>query len=797
MRVPVQWIRDYVDFTEIDTRILIDKLVLTGSNNEGSFKVCDGLENIVVGKITQITAHPNAEKLCICQVDVGDEVIQIVTGATNVFVGAYIPVALHGAIIANNIKIKKGKLRGEVSNGMLCSLEEMGFDGSSIPKELDDGILILDKEYPLGMNVLEALQLNESVIEFEITPNRPDCLSMIGMAREIAASFDLKTTLPNLYKETGTSTINELASVEVNDSDLCSRYVAKAIKNINVEASPQWMQLRLMQAGMRPINNIVDITNYVMLEYGQPIHAFDLNALNNGKIIVRRAKEDEIFETLDGKERKLDSEMLVIADETRTVGIAGVMGGANTEINPETSMVLIEVASFDKSSIRKTSKTLGLRTEASSRFEKGVSNVLPLEVVNRVCYLVEQLGAGEIVPGVIDVYPKGSKTVKIPFTVSGINRVIGTELTEDQIVECLNKLEINTVIEDGQLLAVIPHFRLDLSKEIDLVEEVSRIYGYDKIGMTLPKLDVWGAKTNAQLIKDHVKFELLTNGVDEILSYSFVSKRDLDRINAPSESLLRNQVALINPLGEEFSVMRTTLIPNILEVLARNSNRKNKTVRIFEIGSIFIPKEIPVTQLPIEKETLTIGLIGEHEDFYSIKGIVENVLGGLGIEDFYFEKEVNHPTFHKGRCANVLWNGHVLGILGEVHPNVIENFDLNERAYIADLDYNILLQITRQDKKYQAIPKYPAVERDMAVLVKDEVTSMQIETVVRNTGGSLLESVKMFDMYKGKQITEGYKSVAYELVFRADDRTLVDEEVNKIFNKVLKALEIEIGAQLR
>ena len=796
MRVPVQWIRDYVDFSEIDDRKLIDKLVLTGSNNEGSFKICEGIENIVVGKITQITAHPNAEKLCICQVDVGDEVIQIVTGATNVFEGAFIPVALHGAVIANNIKIKKGKLRGEASNGMLCSLEEMGFESSSIPKEFDDGILILDKEYPLGMDILEALDLNETVIEFEITPNRPDCLSMIGMAREISASFDLNTKLPELYQEAGISEINKLASVEIKAEDLCTRYVAKAIKNIKIEASPQWMQLRLMQAGMRPINNIVDITNYVMLEYGQPIHAFDLNSLTNGKIIVRRAEDGEVFETLDGKERKLDSEMLVIADETRSVGIAGVMGGANTEINPQTSMVLIEVASFDKSSIRKTSKTLGLRTEASARFEKGVSNVLPLEVVNRVCYLVEHLGAGEIVPGVIDVYPNGSKTVRIPYTVQGINRVIGTQLSETQIVECLNKLEIVTETQNG-LVAVIPHFRLDLQKEIDLVEEVSRIYGYDKIGMTLPKLDVWGAKTNAQLIKDDVKFELLSNGVDEILSYSFVSKRDLDRINLPGESLLRNQVALINPLGEEFSVMRTTLIPNVLEVLARNSNRKNKTVRIFEIGSIFIPREIPVTQLPIEKESLTIGVIGEHEDFFSIKGIVENVLGCLGIEGFYFDKEQNHPTFHKGRCANILWNGHVLGILGEVHPNVVENFDLNERAYIADLDYNILLQIVRQDKKYKAIPKYPAIERDIAVLVKDEITSMQIENVVRSTAGGLLESVKMFDMYKGKQITEGFKSVAYELVFRASDRTLVDEEVNKIFSKVLKALECEIGAQLR
>jgi phenylalanyl-tRNA synthetase beta chain len=796
MRVPIEWLRDYVDFTGIDERKLIDKLVLTGSNNEGSEKICQGIENIVVGKIVEITGHPNAEKLIICQVDVGEETVQIVTGATNVFVGAYIPVALHGAVIANSIKIKRGKLRGEASNGMLCSLEEMGFDSASIPKEFDDGILILDENYPLGMNILEALKLDDSVVEFEITPNRPDCLSIIGMAREVSASFDLETQLPKLYEEKGQSEIDNYASVEIMDAELCPRYVAKVIKNIKIASSPMWMQLRLMQAGMRPINNIVDITNYVMIEYGQPIHAFDLNALHNGKIKVKRAGDGEVFETLDGKERTLNSDVLVIADDTRTVGIAGVMGGANTEIKETTTTVLIEVASFDKSSIRKTSKDLALRTEASSKFEKGVSDVLPLEVVNRVCYLMTQLGAGEVVPGVIDKYPNGSKTMEIPFTVEGINRVIGTDLTEGQIIVALKKLEIETIEKDG-LIAIIPHFRLDLKKEIDLVEEVARIYGYDKISMTLPKLDVWGAKTNAQLIKDRVKFELLSNGVDEILSYSFVSKKDLDKIKLPESSLLRNQVALINPLGEEFSVMRSTLMPNLLDVLARNSNRKNKQARVFEIGSIFIPREVPVTQLPIEKENLTIGLIGEHEDFYSLKGIVENVLITLGIEDYFFEKEVNHPTFHSGRCANILWNGHVLGTLGEIHPNVLENFDLNERAYVADLHYNILIQIAREDKKYMAIPKYPAVERDMAVLVKDEITSMQIETIVKNTGGELLESVKMFDMYKGKQITEGYKSVAYELVFRAEDRTLIDEEVNKVFNKVLKVLESEIGAQLR
>lgn len=796
MRAPLQWIKDYVKIDDLNDKELIDKLVLTGSNNEGSENLSKELENIVVGKIVKITDHPNAEKLCICQVDIGSEVLQIVTGATNVFEGAYIPVAVHGAVIAGNIKIKKGKLRGEVSNGMLCSLEEMGFETSNIPKEFDDGILILDKEYPLGENILTALELDQTIVEFEITPNRPDCLSMIGIAREIAASFEREVKMPELYSDKSTSEIDGLASVEIKDPDLCGRYVAKAVKDIKIEQSPMWLQLRLMQAGMRPINNIVDITNYVMLEYGQPIHAFDMDTLKDGKVIVRRAVEGEVFETLDGKERSLNDEMLVIADAERTIGIAGVMGGANTEISSNTKNVFIEVASFDKSSIRKTSKTLGLRTEASSRFEKGVSQELPLEVVNRVCYLIEQLGAGKVIGGTIDVYPGKKHPVEIPFTVEGINRVIGTPLNETQMIELLSRLGIETV-KGEKLVAQIPHYRLDLDKQIDLVEEVARLYGYDKIAMTLPKVDAWGAKTNAQMIKDKVKFELLANGVDEILSYSFVSRKDLDKIGLPENSLLREQVALINPLGEEFSVMRTTLVPNVLEVLARNYNRKNKDVRIFEIGSIFMPKEVPVVQLPIEKEMLAIGVMGEKEDFFTLKGIVENVLSGLDISGYYFEKETNHGMYHKGRCANLIWNGHILGVLGEVHPNVIENYGLAERVYVADLDYNILMQLAREDKKYTPVPKYPAIERDIAVLVSDSVTSMAIEETVKEVAGKLLESVKMFDMYKGKQIAEGFKSVAYELVFRAEDRTLVDEEVNAIFKKVLSALEDRLGAQLR
>ena len=794
MRVPVKWLKEYVNIDGITEKELIDKLVLTGSNNEGSHAVAEGIENVVVGKITKISRHPDADKLSICKVDIGSEEIQIVTGATNINEQDYIPVALHGAIIAGGTRLKKGKLRGEESNGMLCSLEEMGFDKATIPKGFDDGILILDKPYELGMNIMDALDLRDTVIEFEITPNRADCLSIIGMARETAASFEREVTLPKGETKNQTGNVNDFAKVEIQAPELCYRYVARVVNEVKIESSPLWLQLRLMNAGMRPINNIVDITNYVMLEYGQPIHAFDLNTVSQNKIIVKRASDGEVFTTLDDKERTLTSDMLVIADADRTIGIAGIMGGENTEISDETNRILIEVASFDKSNIRKSSKELGLRTEASSRFEKGVSRELPLRVANRVCELIEKLNAGTVIDGAIDVYPSLMETVMIPYRPERISAIIGEKLTEEEIKNILERLEIKTIDGENGKIAEIPYHRLDLEKEIDLVEEVSRLYGYDKIGMTLPKTDTWGARTNSQLIEEQAKLELMSNGVDEILTYSFVSRKELDKINLSQSSQLRNQVELINPLGEEFSVMRSSLIPNVLEVLARNNSRKVKQARIYEMGSIFLPRE---NELPIEKKMLTIGIYGENEDFFSLKGICENILEGLGIEGFYFDAEQNHPTFHSGRCANIIWGTHIIGTLGELHPIVTENYDLQTRGYVADLDFNMMIQMAKSDYKFKHIPKYPAIERDIAILVKDEITSLQIERVVIEHGGELLESVKMFDIYKGKQIAAGYKSVAYGLVFRAMDRTLVDEDVNKVFDKILKALENELHAQLR
>ena len=791
MKLPIEWLKAYVDIEDLPQDHLVDRLIMTGSNSEGVHVTAKGIEKVVVGRIDKISAHPEAEKLVLCQTDIGEETVQILTAATHMKEKDYVPVALHGATLAEGLKIKKGKLRGEVSNGMFCSLEELGVEKNAIPKFYEDGLLILDQAYPLGTDVVELLKLNEPVIEFEITPNRPDCLSIIGLAKEVAATFDkpLKT-FPVL--ELSKAPLEGLSLV-VEDSDKCPRYMAKCVKDVQIKPSPLWMQIRLIQAGMRPINNMVDITNYVMLELGQPIHAFDFDAIQTGKIGVRCAVENETIETLDGKERALERDMLVITDGSRPIAIAGVMGGADTEVSAQTTNVLLEVAHFDKSNIRKTSKDLGLRSEASSRFEKGVSEHLVETAMARLCYWIETLEVGTVVSGTAEHYPSPKAPIQIPYDAAFINKIIGTTLSDEAISDLLEKLEIETV--DG--VAHIPLHRLDLLKPIDLVEEVARMYGYDQIHMTLPKMNAWGAYTNAQLIEERAKHELFCNGVNEILTYSFVSSKDLDKIRTSAHSVLRNQVQLINPLGEEYSTMRSTLMPNVLEVLSRNYNRKNANVRLFELGSVFLPKEMPIKSQPLEKKMLTIGAYGEQEDFFTIKGTVEAVLTGLGIEGYRFEKEVNHPTYHKGRCANVFWHDHLIGTLGELHPMVLENYNIGSRAYVADLDFNILLQLAKEVKLFKAIPKFPAIERDMAVVVEESVTNYDVESVVKSVSGELLESVKLFDVYRGPQIGDGNKSVAYALVFRAQDRTLTDEEINPVFEAILKALEEKVNAQLR
>lgn len=798
MLVPVKWLSEYVDIKDIDVKVLEDKLIMSGSNTETVEETLPNVQNIVVGKILKIEQHPDADKLKVLEVDLGDEVVQIVTGATNVVENAYLPVCKVNSVLADKTKIKKGKLRGVESFGMLCSFQELGFDTSVIPKPFVDGVWLLPEAYPLGTPIGEIEDLKDAVIEFEITPNRPDCLSILGMARETAATLNKEMIYPSEVIQEETGDVHEHISITIEAEDLCPRYTGRVVTDVKIEPSPLWMQMRLMKAGMKPISNIVDITNYVLLEYGQPIHAFDLDTIKDNKIIVRRAQADEKIVTLDEKERELTEDMLLITDPSGPIAIAGVMGGAATEVSDSTTRLLIEVASFDKKSIRKTSRDLMLRSEASSRYEKGVSQDLVIAATNRVCHLIETLGAGKIVGGIVDVHPVKRDIAPVHVRVAKVNGLLGLNLSSKAIKELLERLEIEVVLEEDVLICTPPHQRLDLLKEVDFVEEVARLYGYDVIPSTLFRGNEWGALTNGQYIQKVTRETLVAAGLNEITTYSFVSPKSLDLINLSEHSILRKSVMLKNPLGEEYSMMRTTLVPNLLEVLARNFKRSVKSASAFEVGNLFFPKQQPIVELPIEKKSLVMGIYGEKKDFFTLKGVVEELFETLGVKGYKYEAETTHGTYHPGRCANIIFgNNHILGTLGEVHPNVLDNYDIEVPVMIAEIDFNMLMQITAIDKKYTGVPKYPASTRDLAILVKDDVTNQNVLDIIHDKGGKLLESVEIFDVYKGSQIQEGYKSMAYALIFRAKDRTLVDEDVNKAMEKILKNLESELEAELR
>ncbi len=798
MLVPVKWLSKYVDINDIDIKVLEDKLIMSGSNTEAVEETLEKVSNIVVGKILTMEQHPDADKLKVLQVDLGEEEVQIVTNATNVFVGAYLPVCKVNSVLFDGTKIKKGKLRGVESFGMLCSYSELGFENSVVPKAFIDGVWILDTPYETGTAIGDIEELKDYVIEFEITPNRPDCLSVIGMAREAAATFDLKVKYPDLTIKNEEGDVNDHIKISIENEELCKRYAGRVVTDVKIEASPLWMQIRLMKAGMKPISNIVDITNYVLLEYGQPVHAFDLDTLENNEIIVRNAIKDEVLTTLDDVERKLTEDMLVIADKNKAVALAGVMGGGNTEVSGTTKNLLIEVANFEKKNIRKTSKDLNLRSEASSRFEKGVSVDSVIPAVNRVCQLIEELGAGKIVAGTVDVYPTQVKNETISVRSEKVNGLLGLKLSIEAIKALLERLEIEVTLDGENLLCTAPHFRLDLLKEIDFVEEVARLYGYDVIPSTLYRGNEWGALTNGQNIERVTKETLISSGLNEITTYSFVSPKSLDAINASEHSVIRNAVPLLNPLGEEYSIMRTTLLPNMLDVLARNFKRTVKEASTFEIGNLFFPKQLPIVELPLEKKSMVLGMYGEGKDFFTMKGVLCELLDTLGVKKYHLEAETNHSTYHPGRCANIVYgDNHILGTIGEIHPKVLKNYDIDVAVMACEIDFNILVQITRLDNKFAGIPKYPSSSRDLAVLVKSEVTNKQIMDVIDKYGGKLLRSVEVFDVYEGEQIEAGHKSMAYALVFRADDRTLVDEDVNKAMAKILKKLEAELEAELR
>jgi phenylalanyl-tRNA synthetase beta chain len=793
MKVPYKWLKDYVDIN-VSPKELGDRLTLSGSKVEEVITSGEEIQNVVTGKILKIEQHPDAEKLVICQVEVGqEEPVQIVTGANNMKEQDIVPVALHGSSLPGGLKIKKGKLRGVPSNGMMCSEEELGIAG----EEQVHGLMILPQDTPIGKDIKEVLGLDNAVIDFEITSNRPDCLSVVGMARESAATLGLSYKMPALsFQAANSENIADSLKVEVRDNTLCRRYMARGVKNIRIADSPAWMQERLLQAGVRPINNIVDITNFVMLELGQPMHAFDRREISANTIVVERAKEGEKFTTLDGVERILSSEVLNIKNGETTIGLAGIMGGLDSEVKEDTVEIVFESANFEGTNIRVSAKNLGIRTEASGRFEKDLDpNVVQL-AMDRACSLVQELGAGEIMEGTIDIYPNPIKTKTMDVNAVWVNKFLGTEIKPEDMKAYLDRLELSTVLSGDTLIITVPTFRSDINIKEDIAEEIARIYGYDKIPSTvMTTAPIRGGKSKKQKLEEKVINTLLGCGLNESISYSFVSPKVFDKILLPKDSPLRKAVAIKNPLGEDFSIMRTTAIPSMMEDLSRNYSRSNEEAKLFEIGKVYIPNE-DSNKLPEEKNIITIGLYGK-VDYFDLKGIVENILDTLGIENSSFARFSDNPTFHPGKTASINVKKDSIGTIGEIHPDVSENYGIEERCYIAVLDLDRLIALTSMEKKYVPLPKYPAVSRDMALLVDDEILVQQIEDIIKKQGSNMLESFKLFDVYKGSQIPEGKKSVAYALTYRLDNKTLTDAEVSKVHDKILRSLEHQLGAQLR
>ncbi len=821
MLVPIEWLNDYIDLKDIDTTEFCDRMILSGSDLETCEHFCEEMENVLVGKIEKIERHPDADKLVVCQINVGqEELVQIVTGAPNVFEGAYVPVAMHKSRIPGPLhrkekeeggtKITKGKLRGVTSYGMLCSAEELGFEDKVVPVAHKDGIWILEEEYEPGMDFAEALGLKQAVVDFDITPNRPDCLAMVGMAREAAATFDRTFTYPDTeLKEEGEGQASDFVSVEIENPENCKRYVARVVTDIKVEQSPWWLQKRLMYAGMRPINNIVDITNFVMLEYGQPIHAFDIRQIKDSKIIVGNAAPGEVFTTLDEAERKLTGDMLMIKDAERSVAIAGVMGGLNSEIEEDTTTIVIESANFNGDSVRATSRKLALRTEASGRFEKGIDPNLCEAAADRVCKLIEMLGAGKVCKGKVDVYPNPETAKTIDIRVDRINKVLGIEISREEMVKYLSSLEIKVEGEGNIMKVTPPTIRQDLLIEEDYIEEVARLYGYDKLPVTLPKSNCESGMSYERSLRDLTRETLCGMGLNEIQTYSFVSPRGVDKVRIDEDSWERSFVVLTNPLGEENSVMRTILTPNMMEVLARNYTRNIDSVKAFEIGNTFMESMMGSDQLPDEQYSLCIGMYGKDADFFTLKGVVEETLNILGIKDYKFTAESEYGVYHPGRCARIgikstkdlmVWGNEFdeIGIMGEVHPDVAENYGMDGvRIYCCEIMFDTIIRHANTDKVYKPLPKYPSTSRDIALLVEEDVQVGDIIDVIKGCDNTILEDVQLFDVYRGKQVEEGKKSVAFTLTYRDKDKTLTDEDVAPVHGKVLEALKEKINAVLR
>ncbi|MBN1052724.1 phenylalanine--tRNA ligase subunit beta [Clostridium botulinum] len=790
MKVPFSWLQDYVDIN-VSPKELGDKLTLTGSQLEELIIQGDVIDKVVTGKITEIEKHPDADKLSICQVDIGTETIQIVTAATNMKEQDVVPVALHGSTLADGTKIKKGKLRGVPSNGMFCSEEELGTAGD----EPVHGLMILPTDTELGVEIKELLKLNKAILDFEITSNRPDCLSIVGMARETAAALRTTYKMPNLeYKVSGNGNVESELNVEVKE-DLCLRYMARKVKNVKVKPSPGWMQERLLEAGIRPIDNIVDITNFVMLELGQPMHAYDSREISTNKIVVERAKNGEKFTTLDEVERQLDDSMLCIKDDNKIVGLAGIMGGLNSEIKEDTTEVIFESANFDGTNIRVNSKKLNLRSEASGRFEKDIDPNLAKLAIDRACALICELDAGEVIEGTIDIYNKKKEAGKVIVDSNWVNKFLGTNLSKEEMKKCLDSVDLFTEIDGDNLNVTAPTFRIDIAIKEDIAEEIARIHGYDVIPATIFSVATSREpKYRNRLLDDKVVMLATGSGLNQSISYSFVSPRVFDKINVPEDSELRNVVKIKNPLGEDYSVMRTTTIPSMMECLGRNYSRNNDYVRLFEMAKIYIKNE-DETKIPTERNILTIGMYGDC-DYLDLKGAVENIIDGLGIKNSKYERESENVSYHPGKTAKLVIGKNVVGTLGEVHLDVTENYGIDVPCFIAELNLDALYESADMDRKYKALPKFPAVTRDIALLVEDSILVQEIEECIRKAGGNLVEKVQLFDIYKGKQIPDGKKSIAYAIAYRAD-KTLTDKEVNKVHDKILRSLEYKLGATLR
>ena len=790
MKLSRKWLDEFVKI-DAENREFSEDMTLSGSKVEGYEVPGDEISNVVVGKVLEITRHTNSDHMWICQVDVGSETVQIVTGAQNVRQGDLVPVAKDDSHLPGGVHIKKGVLRGVESCGMLCSLKELGLTVNDFPYAIADGIFILQEDCKPGDDIRPIIGYDDTIVEFEITPNRPDCLSVIGLAREAAVTYGKKAQFHKPEVKGCGGNIGDHLAIEIKDAELCPRYTAKMIKNIKIEPSPKWMRERLRASGVRPINNIVDITNYVMLEYGQPMHAFDYACLDGGKIVVRKAEEGEIMNTLDGSPRKLTGDMLVIADSVKPVGLAGVMGGENSEITENTKLAVFESANFNGTSVRRTAARLGMRTDASARFEKGLDVQATYDAVQRACELVEMLGAGEVIDGVIDIVAKPYVVKTVKLEPEKINALLGTDVSEEEMRRIL--IELGFTI-DGDVISV-PSWRGDIEHYSDIAEEVARFYGYNNIPVTLMRGETTlGGYSQEQKVERELGALCRNAGYNEIITYSFISPSCYDKICLPENSPLRDSLKILNPLGEDTSIMRTTILPSMMEILVRNYNFRNKSAKLYEIGRTYFKRE---DGLANEPKMLALGAYGDGMDFFKLKGAVESALKGVRVGDLRYVAEKNDPSYHPGRCAKVYSGDTLLGTMGQIHPKVCGNYGVDAEIYVAVLSFDAIMNSRAAEPQFTPLPKFPTVTRDIAVVCDDKITIAMLTDCIRRAGGEILRDVKLFDIYKGSHIEAGKKSCAFSLTMRSDEKTLTDAECDAEVSAVLAALEKELGAVIR